>query len=471
MSELSPHKGSPVWAMLLTVVVAWTACGVYRWQVPPRVEARAVVQVPMATDLESLCRQPELLRAARHKLTEIPTDASEGQPGNPPLSGKLAVRKIQNDASHSRAAMQHGETESWEITYRTAQSDRPLDELSALLTALEQRLLSTAEPGPDTGSQELSPDRIQELEDERLKAELQLEELADHVPPQPGAGELSDSEQSDLEQTGPPAQALAEVQSERQRMEEEWSLVQQQLQANPELETVAAKLAPGPLKEAILQLARRRKLSLELTGLNETEHRLEGIYGGRHPKLIEVRRKFDQVLGELGGWDEVVDPRHFPETLQSTVESVIALKHQEEADLQLQTELEQEVASTTDETARQRALLTRQLESVKQELAAAKGVGSAGRGSSAAVFATLEAPHMATNPWYFNLGVLFGLTTVCGLITGKLIHRAWPVSDDEDDSDLASPPMPSFVPAPEAQLDLAQRRAVRQARLQQAYAA
>lgn len=466
MSEMSPHKGSAVWAMLLTVVVAWAACGVYRWRVPPHVEARAVVQVPMAADLDLLCRQPGLLQAAKHKLAEIPPDARDEQPGSSPLFGKLAVRKIKHDASHSQATTQHGETESWEITYRTAQSERALAELSALITVLEQRVLSNAEAGADIESHEISPDRVQELEDERLKAELQLEELADHVPPQPDAGELSNSEQS-----GPPAEVLAEVQSERLLMEEEWSLVQQELQASSELETVAAKLTPGPLKEAILQLDRRRKLSMELTTLNETEHRLGGIYGDRHPKLIEVRRKFDQVLGELGGWDEVVDQRHFSETLKSTVESLIALKHQEEADLRLQMELEQEVESTTDETARQRALLTRQLESLRQELATAQGVGLAENASSAVVFATLQAPHMTTIPWYFNLGVLFGLTTVCGLIAGKLIHKAWPIPDDEDDSDLASPPMPSFVAAPEAQLDLAQRRAVRQARLQQAYAA
>lgn len=464
MSELSPHKGSAVWAMLLTVVVAWAACGVYRWRIPAHVEARAVVQVPMATDLELLCRQPELLQAAGRKLAEIPADAAEGQPANPPLSGKLAVRKIQNDAGHSEAETQHGESESWEITYRTAQSERALGELSSLLAALDQRLLSTAEASADTGNQAISTDRIQELEDERLKAELQLEELADQVPAQPDIVALPDAEQ-----TGPPARALAEVQSECTRMEDEWSLIQQELQANPDLETVAARLAPGPLKEAILQLARRRKLSLELTGLNETEHRLGAVYGDRHPKLIEVRRKFEQVLDELGGWDEVVDQRHFSETLQSTVESLIASKQQEEADLQLQMELEQEVASTTDETSRQRSVLTRQLESLRQELAAAREAGSAHATGHGPLFTTLQAPRMATIPWLFDFGPLFALTTVCGLIAGKLIHRAWP--RPADDSEMGSPPMPSFVPAPETQLDLAQRRAVRQARLQQAYAA
>lgn len=470
MSEMSPRKGSAVWAMLLTVIAAWAACGVYRWRVPPLVEARAVVQVPAATDLESMCEQPDLREAAERKLNEDDTGVSlTGQTDNAEVSGKLSARKIQHahqlDSPH--AATTAGTSETWELIYRTGQSDRALDDLSAFVAVVEDRVASVTETGLDGDRHEDSSVRIQELEDECLEAELELEALADGQAPSQEGGEFSSPRQMTLS-----TQSLAELRSERQQMEAEWNLVQQEFLADPDLEIVATKLTPGLLREAILELDRQQKLSLELTGLNDTEQRLSRIYGDRHPKLIEVRKKFDHVLAELGGWDAVVDEQHFAERLQAVGQDLIALKQQQEDDLQLQAELEREQSGTTDEVARQRSLLTRHLAKLKQELAAAQATeaDSPAQTSTEALYATVQSPQMVSTPWYFNLGALFGLTTICGLIAGLFIHWSWPASEGVDDSDLDLPPIPSFVPVPQTQLDLAQRRAIRQARLQQAYA-
>lgn len=468
MSEMSPHKGSAVWAMLLTVVVAWAACGVYRWRVPPSVDVRTVVQVPAATDLESLCQHPDVLQASAHKLGDASVETSPAEQSDSGLSGKLLVRKLSSAdrPASSDTPTVPGETEAWELTYRTTESNGALETLSALVAVLQQRIESAAvELDAGSGSQSHSPARIQELDDECLKVELELEALTDQAPPTQDVDDLADTEHSLT-----PEQSLSSLRFERQRLDQEWSLVQQELQADTELGALASKLTPGPMQEIILQLDRQHQLSRELTRLNETEQRFSGIYGDRHPKLIDVRRQFDRVLTELGGWDEVLNEQHLIDQLQAEVESLIASKQQQQDDLQLQMELERENSTANGEATRQRSLLTRQLENLRQEMAAAQAAEPARTAEQAARFVTVQPPQEVSTPWVFNFGLLFGLTTVCGLIAGKLIHRGWTASVDEDDSDLDLPPLPSFVPAPEAQLDLAQRRAVRQARLQQAYA-
>ena len=68
MSDEPVRRRSAVWMMGCMVLVAWVACGVYRREVPAISVARAVLRVPSATDLETLCSQPDLLQTAVESL-------------------------------------------------------------------------------------------------------------------------------------------------------------------------------------------------------------------------------------------------------------------------------------------------------------------------------------------------------------------------------------------------------------------
>ena len=90
MSDETPRARSPLWIIGCMVLVAWVACGVYRRQVPPLTTARAVLQVPSATDLGTLCLRPDIYRAAVQYL-ESEGDifiAFEQKTKQPQLSGK-----------------------------------------------------------------------------------------------------------------------------------------------------------------------------------------------------------------------------------------------------------------------------------------------------------------------------------------------------------------------------------------------
>lgn len=473
MSDETPRRRSPFWIMACMVLIAWVAGGVYRHQVPPLTTARAMLQVPSATDLGTLCQRADIFQAAVEQL-EADGDlfiTFEQQAGKPRLSGTLTATKVKvappaNGLNPATSTSQIS-TETWELTYRTPRSERALGELAALITVLQSRVApATVEKSPVAMRAE---NHLARLEMQHQELQQQLEDLATEA----DAGLANPTQLATLRDRVQALQkALTESQVQRLQCEEEWRLVEHEVGQNPRLEATVAKLSAGPVQEAVLQIEKQRKLSTELRRLNETERRLGNVYGEKHPKLIELRLKFEQILSELGGWDHVLDDGHVAERLQASLEQLLELKQQHETDLEMQLELEKQELSTLSQSSERRAVLTAQFEQLTLELAQARQSTSAGAAAGLAEFTILQVPEIAAPHWTGHFAVLAAIATFGGLIAGGMLHRMWatPVYPDADEP-FDPPATSNYVPIQETPLDLAQRRALRQARLQQAYAA
>ena len=471
MTDECPRQRSPLWIMGSMLLIAWVGCGVYRHQMPPLTVVRAVLQVPSATDLSTLCLQPDIYQAAVKQL-EADGDiyiTFENQSGKPQLSGKLTVAKLQVASSpgglNAPNPTPQISTESWELTYRTPRPERALGELSALIAVLEPliALASSAQPSTD----KLADTQLTEVGTTRHALQQELDNLA----PAAVAGVADPIQLVALQDRVQSLQrALTESQIQRLQFEEEWRLLEQELALNPRLEATAAKLSVGPVQEAVLQVDRQRKLSRELTRLNDTERRLGNIYGDKHPQLVELRQKFEQVLAELGGWENVLNEQHAPQRLQASLEQLLKLKQRHETDLQTQLDLEQQDLSARSQSTERRIALTAQIQQLDRELAVATQRRSADVLSGASAFAVQQAPEIVTPHWSGNLTVLMAIASAGGLIMGAMLHRlrSHPIYSDQEETSPRSTPV--FAPIPVTELDLAQRRAMRQARLQQAYA-
>jgi hypothetical protein len=473
MTDEPTRQRSPLWIMGCMVLVAWVACGIYRRQVPPLTIARAVLQVPSATDLGTLCLRPEIYQSAVQRL-EAEGDifiTFEQSAGKPQLSGKLLATKVKSippaKGSAASNSASHVSTETWELTYSTPRAERALGELAALVTEL------TPLVAPGTSGTAANDDRIDaqtaELETKRQALEQERDKLSTEAnteaadPTQVAA--LRDRVQA-LQR------ALTDAQVLRLQSEEEWRLVEQDIEAKQRLDAIIAKLSAGPVQEAVLQIEKQRKLSAELTRLNETERRLGNVYGDKHPKLVELRQKFDQVLTELGGWDHVLDESHLAERVQSSLSELLKLKQQHETDLETQLELDQQELASLSQRAERRGDLSTQLEQLDLEIGKLRPAASASATAGLTGFGVQQAPEILAPHWSSHFALLITAATLGGLISGRLLHRMWsnPVYL-VDDEPIPPPAAASYFPIQETQLDLAQRRAMRQARLQQAYAA
>lgn len=448
----TPRKGSAIWAMLLLAGVACLACGVYRWRVPAVVESRAIVGVPTATDLGSLLQRPDVLQAA----------ALDQAVEDPRLSGTVSAQKVSNGKRSvaDKANDASVDTETWELTYQTQHSSLAVEELSALVAILKDQVTQSAsKPHLDESTAD-SVSKVAELESELLQVEQALDALPETDPLDVAARteriQTLDRDHSD---------ALVKL----AQFSEDWDQIEQEFQARGKLSAVAAQIRPGLVQEAILKLDRQQQLSAELTRLNESERRLDEIYGERHPRLIELRAKFDDLLTKLGGWDEIIDERHLTKRLQGLRESTLATQQELTADIALRLELETEALTEARDATEQRATLTADLEKLHKAVAVAQKAGEPVTDSMATLTVT-QPPALVAVPWYSGTTMLFVLAAVCGAAVGRTLHRAWPVAEERSDSDHVAIPVPISMANPAPELDLAQRRALRQARLQQAYA-
>ncbi len=470
MSDEIPRRRSSLWIIGCMVIIAWVACGTYRRQVPPQTTVRAVLQVPSATDLGTLCQRSETLQAAvDHLRAEGDIFITFDKTAQPRLSGKLTANKLRTIPSAGTSGPTPAaeiSTETWELSYRTPQSERALGELHAIIAVIQQLVVPAS--SEKSAVDERSDAQIAQLTKRQQALRQKLDaDSAETDSSSQGAIQLA----TRRECVQSLQRALTESRVQRLQSEEEWRLVEQEIGLKQRLDAVAAKLSAGPIQEAVLQIDRQRKLSAELTRLNDMERRLGNVYGEKHPKLMEVRQKFEQILSDLGGWDHVLDEPHVAERLQTALAQLMHLKQQHEADLETQLELEQlELTSLTESTER-RETLSSQLEQIDRELTQATQA-TTGTARQASAFAVQQSPEVIPQHWSDNLAFLFAVTTAGGVILGMLLHRfrSNPVYYEPDEPH-SPPSVAVYTPLPEAQLNLAQRRAMRQARLQQAYAA
>lgn len=468
MTEEPQRQRSPIWIMGCMVLVAWVTCGVYRRQVPPLTTARAVLQVPSATDLGTFCQRPEVNQAAIEKL-QADGDiyiTLEQTSGPAKLSGTLTATKLKvAPPANGAGPTTPISTETWELTYSTPRPERALIELSTLIAVLEPQVVppavrSSHDQGPEA--------KLAALEAKHKAVDEELQTL-----PAATTADGTDSLPLTTQKNKVQAlqKALTESQVQRLQAEEEWRHVEREMGLNQRLEAAAAKLSAGPVQEAVLQIERQRKLSAELTRLNETEQRLGNVYGDKHPKLLELRQKFEQTLSELGGWDHVLDEAHVTERVQSSLERLLNLKQQHETDLETQLELEQLELTSLSQDAERRVALTAQLDQLNRELGVVRQSTLAGASAGLRDFAVQQAPEIMAPHWSGSLALLMSGATLGGLIVGWMLHRRQSNFVSYEPTEPASiPVMATFTPTRDTQMDLAQRRATRQARLQQAYA-
>lgn len=465
MSETTPGPRSAFRTMLLAVLLAWSACGVYRWRVPPLVEVRATVQVPAATDLGTLCQRPEVRESAIQQFAKT----AEGLVHeHPVLGGRVLARKLQNSipqiAASSGERHAHAQTsvEAWEISYRSHQAADARDELTAILTILQQRVHAVHEAGGSGPDPAEVAAKVETLEEQLLNNELSLDLLNDQQGEVPDPAPLATQQQrvSDLRQR------LAAAEKEGDALREQGRLAEDEFAATRQLATASRILTAGPIQVAVRNLETKFQLSSELTRLNESEQRLSNVYGEKHPKLAEIHARFDQILEELGGWEEVLAEAHVGEQLHETVEAVLSEQLTRELTLSQRLDSELDVLKSLQANTQQIAERSAEQASLSKELAALRN-STAANENGTEVFTILKPPAFAELPWYLQSLVLYVLATFCGVAAGLWIHRGRVARSyvAGDDSDI---PLPTFTATPVAHLDLAQRRAARQARLKQA---
>ena len=465
MTDELPRRRHPLWFMVTLAVVACGAAGAFRYWNAPQTAARAIVQVPSATDIGTLCQQPEITTAAVAQL-ESEGDlylTLEQPPGGSRLSGKLTAAKLKSATQAPGTAS----AETWELTYRTPHPERALVELNTLVDVLAKRVTPPATS--DSAAEQQLAQQVANLEAKHQTLQTELNELAADVPAdRPDAATLTASR----DRVQSLQRALTDAQVLRLQAEDDCRLVEQEVRNQQHLDAIATRLTAGPVQEAVLEIERQRKLSAELTRLNETERRLGMVYGDKHPKLIELRQKFDSLLDELGGWDHILDEAHVAERVQMALAQLLDLKQQHESNLQTQIELVQESVTANDQSVEQRTVLTADLQQTALDLAAARQAQQAAVAARASHWSVPQPAELIPPNWTASLAALMAAAAASGLMLGWLLNRVtFPAANYYHESPPPAPELPVIPPPPETQLDLAQRRALRQARLQQVYAA
>lgn len=474
MTNELPRRRHPLWFMLTLAVVACGAVAAYRYRHPALTTTRAIVQVPSATDIGNLCLRPEVTTAAVAQLEaagDLYLTLEQTQNGSK-LSGMLTATKLKSTAQiPGTGSNETTSNEKWELTYRTERPERALIELTALIEVLRTQVTPAAHESTTADHQ--ITERLTELTAKHQSLQAESQQMSGESP-------LDQSDASQVSAVRDRVQtlhrALAEARVLRLRAEDECRLVEQEVHSQQRLDAIATKLTQGPVQEAVLEIERQRKLSAELTRLNEAERKLGMVYGDKHPKLIELRQKFETLLTELGGWDQILDASHVVERVQSSLGQVLDLQQQHEAALQTQIELEESAVIASAEAVERRTALTAQLKQVEQELDGARKAQQAAESARTARWSVSQPAEVVDPHWTTSLAAWMAVAAAAGLGLGWVLNRAIsPASgryEERYDELPESAPVPSAtIPPPEAQLDLAQRRALRQARLQQVYAA
>lgn len=463
MSDETPRRVSGLLTVSLAVALSLSACAVYRWRVPAMVEMQATVQVPAATDLGTLCQRPEVKEAAGKQFVQR-TDVID--PPGSILGGQLFARKIRN--AETQAAQSSGErsnpqrsTEAWEIAYRSNQAGYITQELTALLTVLKQKVQAADESIHDKLEPHEVASKIQGLEERLLNNELALELL-----------NSTQAESPDLDQVAQQRELVADLQQQQaaaavtyQELQAQADKAEDEFNTSHNLSAAADVVSASELLEAIRDLQKQARLSTELTELNQSEQRLSSVYGERHPKLIALQTRFEEALTELGGWDAVIPEEQLSEQLRTMMESIVSKQSNLEQSLSDRLESERDQLKKLQRQTEQIAQRSGENETLTKELSALRGSASV-KSPGVTSFVVLKQPAKVELPWYLQTSVLYVLAAVCGLAAGLWLYRIR--VSRRLHADIDDPlPMPAFSTMPAVHLDLAQRRAMRQARLRQ----
>lgn len=490
------HSAARTWAVAFAVVIVWILGGVAVWKNPMPVVAEAVLQVPPGTDPETLCNHPELRQAALQQLAELkqfpePNVSAFSGLENPPtkLSGTISGKKSIDG--------------TWKLAYRAPNSELAVSELTALVTQLEQHLSVPNNEKAATERQKLE-DRLRQLNAKQAgileqkrspirfpdQASSDFESEADLT----NAGveeETSDSNESIAlkERVLALQRAITEARIERLRTEEELELVEANVIAGKKLEAIANQLPAGPIQDAVRHVDRQARLSSELKQVNTTLAQDSEIYGDKHPRLIDLRRRFERLLQDVGGWEQLLAESSVRDQLMTSLEQVLELRRQRESDLQIQFELEQSELQDQTQMALSRLRTSDALKDLKAEITDTQRALSDLNNPVATNFIVIRAPAVSSSLTVFERSWPWLAVIVVGLLFGwgvSQIPRREKLPDYESSHEVPLLTVPHVLlstrVAPDNNaaepvnmlaaetLDLAQRRAARQARWQQTYA-
>jgi hypothetical protein len=490
-----PPSAARTWSFVLAVVCVWIFGGLYVWRSPLPSIAEASVQVPPGTDLETLCAHPEVVQAALDKLRGIQPKSTydakntlDAENSPTALSGTLSVRKIADG--------------SWKLTYQAVDAETAVRELRALVGELERHLaapknekLALERRGLESQLAQLKLKQVeiqsgsQADESERLDNEsiidLGANDGLDRAAVTAGSGESVGLK----ERISTLQRAATEARVERLRTEEDLALVESGLATGKRLQAIANQMTAGPVQEAVRHVDKQARLSNDLKQINATLSKDSEIYGDNHPRLVELRRRFERMLQEVGGWENLLVEASVRDHLMVSLEQILESRRERESDLQIQIELEQ---SALQDRARVELARSRDASILKKlgaEIAATQRTLDESNKPPAGNFATIQVPAVNSSLTLLEHGWPWGAVLIGGLAAGWCVTRIpprerQPEYDHSVQLPLLTVPrvlLPQFasVTTPsvaevgisdDQPLDLAERRAARRSRWQQTYA-
>ena len=521
--------------VVAVIVMTWVLGGFWVSRQSHPVTAEAVLQLPPATDLELLCSEPDLVDQVRTRFEENRSIAGEknsaglASPHSSSNWGTLTVSKsasgdwiLHTDASDRQDAM--AELTAWidVLTARIAQPDqgkqadqrgrlsRQLQQLTEQLSELERSLDSDAKIALDRDSNDqVTPESNQPTIEEfdfpneksRNKHVFASQRHGDIAPASFESKQSDQSSESEDEFTtsvnASDTVALSEqvkslereakaARAARVQIEKEIQIVRSRFEVEAPLESISKRLTPGPIQKILRQIERQARLSGELQQLNATLVSDAEIYGEKHPRLVEHRRRFDQLLDEVGGWENLLAEKSIADTLYEQMEHALAQQVEIEEDLQLHLELEQselrhqhERDQLQSDVIADRQHLQSRIEATRAQLAALPPSAESG-------LKIQTPPKISGGSLLWRAATSWGFVGLVGLLAGFLAHRTiriersveYPIFGETTLLTIPQlPNMPSEVPdlfsqlnqAPSTVPTLAERRSNRQTRWQQTY--
>jgi hypothetical protein len=283
--------------------------------------------------------------------------------------------------------------------------------------------------------------------------------------------------------------AVTEARVERLRTEEDVALVESGLGTQKRLQAIANQMTAGPVQEAVRHVDKQARLSNELKQINATLSKDSEIYGENHPRLVELRRRFDRMLHEVGGWENLLVEESVRDHLLVSVEQILESRREREGDLQIQIELEQSALQDRAQVESARLRDASVLKKLEAEIAATQRTLDASNKPQAGDFSRVHAPAVNSSLTMLEHGWPWGAVLIGGLAAGWFVSRIssrerQPEYDHSVQLPLLTvprvllPPFASVATSGVAEagnadgqpLDLAERRAARRSRWQQTYA-
>lgn len=453
MTTATPQRRAGWRLIAFLLICAWAGCFVYGRRFPPATEVRAVLLVPPATDLETLCHHPEIQRAASARMA---------------MSGNLLLQQPQADVQDSMKmsgplTVTKTRTNVWELSLISAMPERGLLELEALIEVLSEKLAVSNGESVNSFQLKLKAE-LAELQNRRDLAMSERETWKSNHPD--GARDVQvDSARERLRLL---EKAATQARLDRLQAEHDLEVLARGLQTQTPIEALAKQLSAPVIKLAAARVQKQRQQTEELTRLSKLEGDYSAVYGERHPKLLQLRNQFEQVLSALGGWENTLDQTSVADRMLDQAEEALAVLLQQGTDLQNQLDFEKSALTELNADELYDNQLDAQLKKLDADIATCSTrIAQAKNAAQSEVITVKEAPYVSTLVRRQELFLLFFCATGVALLAGFGLNRlvSFRIPHDEH-RPLPLLTVPHIKLNAEPTLGLAERRALRKVRLE-----